>query len=370
MSKSNSNHICFIGSSIYGYLKPGEQQLAGGGERQMYLLGKELKSRGYDVSFIVGSYDNEGTIETIDGMTVYKILPSSGGVTAGLQKVVNLPKVIRKIDADIYYTRVSKLNIILTGVASSIFNIDHVHTVAAEDYVTLEQSGILNRLYLWSLKNASVVITQKSHQKDVLQQKHSIESTVLSNGYIVPSESALRDTKDREFVLWVGTIKKVKGPDRILQIAESLPKIPFILVGRYGSDSEYNKQIRRKIDNLDNVSHVGYVQPDKIDEYYRDAALLTSTSKKEGFPNVFLEAWRYGTPVITYNPILGGEITEKRIGRCSQSIEQMTRDVTELWNSPDERAELGMNSYQYMTENLSMEQIADEFVELVFSEIE
>jgi glycosyltransferase involved in cell wall biosynthesis len=42
---------------------------------------------------------------------------------------------------------------------------------------------------------------------------------------------------------------------------------------------------------------VGRVPPEKIHDYYHRAKGLINTSVYEGFPNTFLEAARYGTPI-------------------------------------------------------------------------
>jgi glycosyltransferase involved in cell wall biosynthesis len=92
--------------------------------------------------------------------------------------------------------------------------------------------------------------------------------------------------------------KQIKQPHIFLHIAESLPEKRFVLIGIPDMD-KYTDEIQQRASQLHNVEYLESVDPDKIHEYYKNAIAIINTSKSEGFPNTFLEAWRYGTPVVS-----------------------------------------------------------------------
>ena len=50
---------------------------------------------------------------------------------------------------------------------------------------------------------------------------------------------------------------------------------------------------------LKNLDFRGFVRYEKTHELYWRSRLLIHTSLREGFPNVFLQAWECGTPVVS-----------------------------------------------------------------------
>jgi len=51
---------------------------------------------------------------------------------------------------------------------------------------------------------------------------------------------------------------------------------------------------------------------------------VINTSNFEGFPNIFLEAWATGVPVISLNVDPGNVIKKRRLGICCEgSLERM-----------------------------------------------
>mgnify|MGYP001814086939 FL=1 len=83
------------------------------------------------------------------------------------------------------------------------------------------------------------------------------------------------------------------------ELAWELPDIDFTIIGGPIRDSEYSRGVLSDEAALPNVSFVGRIAHEDMGPYYASADLLICTSVYEGFPNVFLEAWSTGTPVVT-----------------------------------------------------------------------
>lgn len=62
-----------------------------------------------------------------------------------------------------------------------------------------------------------------------------------------------------------------------------------------------------------NMRYMGKISREKMPEIYKNSAVLCCTSLVEGFPNTFLEAWSYQTPVVTtFDP--DGIVNDKQLG--------------------------------------------------------
>ena len=88
---------------------------------------------------------------------------------------------------------------------------------------------------------------------------------------------------------------------------------------------------------MPNVNLHGTVPHAKIYQFYQQTAVLICTSLVEGFPNIFLEAWSYGLPVVsTFDP--DNLITEKGLGKVGKDASELVAGIRELLDSPEKWA--------------------------------
>ena len=82
---------------------------------------------------------------------------------------------------------------------------------------------------------------------------------------------------------------------------------------------------------------------DTINEISRSKALI-STSPMEGFPNIFIEAWGCGVPVLSLYVDPGGVIIREKLGFVAEG--QIDRMIEEMDNfTSDEEFGLRARSY-------------------------
>lgn len=369
---STNSHVCFICPYIYGYLKPGSRKTVGGAERQQHLIATRLQEAGYDVSFI--TFEDEGNShEQINGFDVWKTLPPTNNVRQAPNVLFKLLRSIRRVDADVFYVRGNPPLCILSSYCCTVLGETFVYCVANDSNIELARLSnhhemfrytIPKLAYVDAIGRADAVVAQTEYQQRILERVFDIQSQIVPNVYSIPPQEDLVAASDRSFVLWVGSLDpEQKKPMRFVRLAERLPSIEFVLVG-WSQDEQFRSQISNQANSLSNLRFEGFVSPDEIDCYYRHATMFVNTSEYEGFPNTFLEAWRFGVPVVSLHHTLDGLLSERDVGLHAGSVDRLTRQVSRLWENPDTAAELGHNGREYIQNHYSVDIAFEKYTQL------
>lgn len=365
MKSEVSNSICFVAPYAYNYINPGHEESAGGAERQQYLLGNQLLKDGYDVHYIVFKQGTHRRYENNDGMNIWKVLNPLNTKKDIIENFHSIYYYIKKINSDVYYSRGNIKLAMATSHICRLLNKKYIYAVADDTNVTDTGSKVLNYLFRNSLKNSDLVVTQSSHQKNLLSDSFGINSKTIPNMHHLPPESEVPDYSNRDYILWVGRIQKEqKKPHRFVSLAEKMPQYNFRLVGPT-SDSEYSRSIIKRIEDSDNIVYSGFVKPDEIDKYYKSAYLLVNTSDYEGFPNTFLEAWSYGVPVFSYSFDLDGELVEYKIGGQYSNISKLELEIKKLLNEECYWKSFSHSSRNHFKENYTIDKIYPHYKNII-----
>ena len=101
---------------------------------------------------------------------------------------------------------------------------------------------------------------------------------------------------EKPFLLYVGRYDPVKGPDRLIKIAQKFLKnnksYCLKIAGNGWKDSMIPQDLKSKVLLAGNVSN--------ISELYQQAVVLLFTSYTEGYPNILVEAAVSGTPIVGF----------------------------------------------------------------------
>ncbi len=347
----------------------------GGVERQTTMMGRWFAGRGYRVSLLSWDEGQEDGI-VVDGVRVYKICREEsglGGIRFFHPRWTGLVRAMKKANADVYYQNCGEY---VTGQVAwwCIRNGRRfVYSVASDPDCDLrlpEMKTIRERvLYRYGLRHADRVIVQTRTQREMLLSGFGIESEVIPMPCLAPQnfDRMLREPSDAgpHKVLWIGRICEVKRPDRLLEIAEACPDVVFDLVGPI-YDGEYAREVRRRAERIPNVRVHGPISRDRVPEFYSRADCLLCTSKVEGFPNTFLEAWSHGLPIIsTFDP--DNIIAKRGLGAVADDVRGLIAQVRELVKSPEQRREASERARKYYLETHTIETVMPQF-EKVFLE--
>ncbi|MBE3090472.1 MAG: hypothetical protein IMZ45_05500, partial [Actinobacteria bacterium] len=130
--------ICFVSLNSYHLLIEKNSSYAGGAEVQQIILAKELKKRGYKISFITyGENNNNAQRNKING---FNILPAYNinqvNNLSFLRKILCIWRKMKEADADIYYHRTGSPGI--TTLFCLLNKKKIVTHIASDAYVTGE----------------------------------------------------------------------------------------------------------------------------------------------------------------------------------------------------------------------------------------
>jgi glycosyltransferase involved in cell wall biosynthesis len=133
----------------------------------------------------------------------------------------------------------------------------------------------------------------------------------------------------------------VKNPALLLQVAQFLPDVNFVMAG----GGELLEQIRKYAPS--NVTVIGW---SKADEFWSAIDCALSTSDNEGMPIALIEAQLAGLPAIATDVGSSGEVvqngvtgilTYKNVKEIAQAVQRLNSDAElrkSMGNSARERA--------------------------------
>jgi len=328
--------ICFVALGAYPLLAKKNMGFAGGAIVQQVLLAEELVKYNFEVSFITYT-DGKSHIEQIGNIKVIKVYKREDAPTLSpLFCCLTRKKFVRYISSD-----------------------------AEVDKKMTEYISRIGRLGNWlDIKLADAVIAQSEFQKNLLKENFGRESLIIRNAF-PRSNQKISEKANPPIVLWVSTIRAIKQPELFLKLAEAIPEGRFQIIGGVGDNNLvlYNN-IRENSDGISNIHFVGFVPFHEIDQYFEQASIFVNTSKYEGFPNTFIQAWMHYMPTVTLNADPDGLICKTKIGFHSKAFNQMVEDVKTLLKDEQLREEMGRDARQYVEREHDITKIINNYIKV------
>lgn len=358
--------VCFVSLSAYGYFDS-STPVAGGAERQLSLLGAELSDE-WSVSFVVGDY-GQSAVETNEDVLLFRAYRPDPTAGAGnwAQQLFKLYRAMKQADADIYVYRGGPTKAAVTYVLARLLRRPWVYNLSNDSNIDSDPDTLpvpIAKAFKQALNGAAAVIAQTAYQQRRLNERFGVSSVVVPNGY--PSAENPPPYENRTHVLWVGRFDPdQKRPHLFLDLAEELPALSFKLAGIESNDRQYYEQVYARAERLDNVDFLGAVDPDAIHEYYRSAIALVNTSKYEGFPNTFLEAWRQQTPVVSLEVDIGRYLQTTKAGYCDGSWKELVSTVHRLATDESMWEQFSETALEHFQQNFTMKTVAERYCDVL-----
>jgi glycosyltransferase involved in cell wall biosynthesis len=341
----------------------GDIRLAGGAELQQVLIARELVRRDYRVSMICLNFGQADRCE-IDGVVVYRAFRPNEGLPVLRflwPRLTSIWSCLKRVNADIIYQRGASM---LTGVLAAYCRLHGGRSIFAMAGATKIRFSRDRWLFRYGMRNVDSIVVQNEFQQQLVYRETGRESVLIPNCY----KTAVSDRQQADQnVLWVSTIRRVKRPELLLDVAKALPGYQFTMVGGPDPmDRSLYERIEARAAGLANVEFVGFVPYADVHQYFDRASLFVNTSESEGFPNTFLQSWVREIPTVSFVDS-GARLNGKQVGRVVASMDEMVSSVRELLEDRSERSRLGQVARQYAESNHGLDRVLDLYEDLFSS---
>jgi glycosyltransferase involved in cell wall biosynthesis len=252
---------------------------------------------------------------------------------------VELKKVIKEVKPLIVHTHTFKAGLIgrLVGGTHKRIHTFHGHlfddqsfTLLEKKIITIAEKFLANRTDLLISVGKKVGIELRAQGIGANQDWLSIPPGVKALPTIEKfrARKALGLNSDGILVGWMARMATVKNPFLLLEIAEQLQDINFVMAG--GGD--LLQKIRRKAPK--NVAVIGWAD---ASTFWSAVDCALSTSDNEGMPVALIEAQLAGVPVIAANvgstaevveDGITGIVTPKESRKLAQAIRKLTTNLS------------------------------------------
>jgi glycosyltransferase involved in cell wall biosynthesis len=221
-------------------------------------------------------------------------------------------------------------------------------------------------LYRWAIRSADAVVVQTEQQQRLAARALTPgRRPTLISSFAKP---ARRPSGDRLAFVWIGRLVDYKRPLDFVRLAEEVPEGQFRMVcmETVGTDRELRAAIHSRADRLANLEILGSRPPDQLLQLIERSVAVVSTSDAEGMPNVFLEAWSRGTPVLTLRFDPDGIVRSRLLGVAAMGEwADFVNGARSLLADAGLRARIAENALRYVSEVHSPEAVASRWSELV-----
>ncbi|MCX7823826.1 MAG: glycosyltransferase family 4 protein [Syntrophobacterales bacterium] len=316
--------ILFYCRKGYRLFNPKSFILFGGAEVELYNLAMAMaKDPRYEVYFLCEKESGFPYLETISNVKVIRIKPITRGEIFFkpyyfIQLLLETLTLLRRIRPDIIFqaTAAFETGLLWALKTSSLFvyRIENDWDVN-KDYRKMKPFFI-SRVYELGLRHADAIIAQTFYQKNLLKENYCREAYVIPNAQPVPSKDVIIPFSGRQYFLWVARLTTTKRPEIFLELAERYPSREFVMIAAYNKANEFIDSILSRAANLPNLRLYISLPWSEVASFYSKALALVITfiPESEGYPNVMLEAMKYGTPIYSLEWNRDSVITDNNLG--------------------------------------------------------
>lgn len=213
---------------------------------------------------------------------------------------------------------------------------------------------VLDYLEIRSLREANLVIPNSKELAKKAEEwgveKKKITSPVY-NGVDTRMFRPMDVRKSREFtVAYAGRISPEKRVSHIVRIAEKLTDVHFIIAGKKEMDISFPGCVR----------YLGVLSRSEMPKFYNSVDLIVLPSVTEGFPNVILEAYACGKPVLVAREAIPEEL--KVFGSVAD-LEDFESEIEALKKA--DLKTLGRRARSYVEKHYAWEKFAQSTIKLL-----
>jgi glycosyltransferase involved in cell wall biosynthesis len=351
--------VCFVAPLAYAVLARDRSiGVVGGAEVQQVFIARELARRGHEVSMVCLDYGQPDGIE-FDGVRVWRAHRPDEGLPVLRflhPRLTKLWSAMRRADAQVYYQRNSGA---LTGIVAAFAKAHGRCAVYASAHdmdfapdLPLIPIARDRALFRWGMRQVDAVVVQHDLQQRLCRERHGRDATLIRSAY----GHVGRRAEHGGLVLWVGSLKPMKQPERFVDLARACPAVRFRMVG--GGEPAFVERLKAHAADVPNLEFAGFVPHADVEAEFDHASIFVNTSRAEGFPNTFLQAWSRGMPTVSFIDA-GLSVGGRTAGRCVASVDEMASVVSHWQADADAWREAGATCEAAYEANFSLARSVD-----------
>jgi glycosyltransferase involved in cell wall biosynthesis len=208
-------------------------------------------------------------------------------------------------------------------------------------------------LFRAAVKRADLIVVQTEHQAE-LARAAGLAAIVRIPSFAAEAPASVRAP---EAFVWIGRLVTYKRPLEYVKLAELVPEAEFRMIYFELPDSAEDhalvERFERDAPRVPNLTLLGRrPHAETLAEIDRSIAVV-ATSRAEGMPNIFLEAWMRSIPVLSleFDPdgLLGSGEGPGLV--AGGSIDALAEAARALSADRGKRAELGARGRNYVLAN-------------------
>lgn len=246
-------------------------------------------------------------------------------------------------------------------------------TARGTDLNLIPRHALPRRMIRWAARRADASIGVSQALVDVLRgwnidpsRLHAMRNGVdLKRFRPLPREQMRRELglNGAPLLLSVGNLLELKGHHLLIDALQALesryPEARLVIVGQ-GPERRSLEERAHARGVAQRVSFAGVVPNDELARWYSAADVLVLASRREGWPNVLLEAMACGTPVVATS--VGGvpEIIASHVGVLlpERGVLPLKTALCQLLSAPPPRSVVRAYAENFGWEHTSQAQLA------------
>lgn len=358
--KDRDARITFVLPNYY-------EQCKGGAEYRAYLLARYLMSKGYAIYYVY--IDSGHPFQCTSGCSMHPIRKKWWPPRCGQNTVIyrrTMHDVFEQIHPDIVY---QTHGCGLTGIAAE-YCLKHGckmvwHIASRRD---VEKGGcrqwclspfnwVEKKALEYGIHRATAIIGQTHYQSTLLWKNYGRTCDIIVPNYQPMPIDVMAKPSYPLNVVWVGNIKTIKQPEVFIRLAQKFSghsDARFIMVGR-PSGGRYQQRLEGMLARLQNMEYRRELSMAEVNALLARSHILVNTSRYEGFPNTFIQAWMHGVPVISLNEDPDGMIVEHGLGCHSRTFAQLVSDTGRLLDDSTVRNAMAGAAQAFARKHCSLE---------------
>jgi glycosyltransferase involved in cell wall biosynthesis len=356
MTIASPIRVCFVAPKSWPLFNPACKEVIGGAEVDIYFLATELaKDKQFEISCIVADY-GQGDIEHRNNVKIIKGVDFKANAALAAAK---LWRAMKTADSHIYFQKTASWGTFFVALFCKFHKRLFMYrtATAGECDGTWPKNYFERKVFLRSLRIAAGVITQNKIDMQNLEQTTGIHSIAIPNAHPL---SALCNI-EKDTILWAGRSTPLKRPELFVDIARQVPNEHFTMIcQRATEDKNYESLVdqAKKVKNLQFIHRVSFSE---IDNYFQKAKIFINTSDSEGFPNTFIQACNFATPILSLNVNPDGFLNEYGCGiSCNGNMQQMI-DSIGFMLTDNRYIEMGKKARKYVEQKHDLKIIIEEY---------